>query len=205
MCAGAPRGRLAHMSHLYSLVGAPGSGKRTVGKALSALTGAALLDNHLTNDPVFLAAGVSGQEPVHEEVWALCFEVRRAVREATRHAPPTLAHIFTNYLTAEDREWANVARLRELAADRGVPFVPVWLDCPLPELERRMGLPERHERLKLRDPAQLRDLLDRAGTLPAPPDALVLDTSHLEPLEAARRIVAFAAGIAGVGALANPA
>ena len=74
---------------LHSLIlwGPPGSGKRTVGKALSALTGAALLDNHLTNDPVFLAAGVSGQEPVREEVWALCFEVRRAVREATSRAP----------------------------------------------------------------------------------------------------------------------
>ncbi|GGR86394.1 AAA family ATPase [Deinococcus sedimenti] len=183
------------MSHLYYLVGAPGSGKRTVGKALSALTGAALLDNHLTNDPVFLAAGVSGHEPVSDDVWALCFEVRRAVRAATLHAPPTLAHIFTNYLTAEDREWANVARLRELAAERGVPFVPVWLECPLPELERRMGLPERRERLKLRDPAQLRELLDRAGTLPPPADALVLDTSHLDPLEAARRIVAFAGAV----------
>lgn len=113
------------MSHLYYLVGAPGSGKRTVGKELSALTGAALLDNHLTNDPVFLAAGISGNEPVSDEVWALCFAVRQAIRTATLHAPPTLAHIFTNYLTAQDQEWMNVERLRQLATARGVPFVPV--------------------------------------------------------------------------------
>ncbi|AKH16214.1 MULTISPECIES: hypothetical protein [Deinococcus] len=185
------------MSHLYYLVGAPGSGKRTVGKELSALTGAALLDNHLTNDPVFLAAGISGNEPVSDEVWALCFAVRQAIRTATLHAPPTLAHIFTNYLTAQDQEWMNVERLRQLATARGVPFVPVWLTCPLPELEQRMGLPERAERLKLRDPAQLRELLARAGTLPPPADALVLDTSHLEPFEAARRIVAFAGAVSG--------
>ena len=60
-----------------------------------------------------------------------------------------------------------------------------------------MGLPERAERLKLRDPAQLRELLARAGTLPPPADALVLDTSHLEPFEAARRIVAFAGAVSG--------
>lgn len=124
------------MSHLYYLVGPPGSGKRAVGKALSALTGAALLDNHLANDPVFLAAGVSSNGVVSNEVWELCFAVRKAIRAAILHAPPMLAHIFTNYLTAEEREWRNVERLRELAAKRGVPFVPVWLTCPLPELER---------------------------------------------------------------------
>ena len=180
------------MSHLYYLVGPPGSGKRTVGKALSALTGAALLDNHLANDPVFYAAEVSGNGPVRDEVWELCFQIRRALRAATLLAPPNLAHIFTNYLTAEEREWRNVERLRELTARREVPFVPVWLTCPLSELEGRMTLPERAERLKLRDPAALRDLMDKAGNLPPPPDALVLDTSTLEPAVAARRIAAFA-------------
>jgi cytidylate kinase len=68
----------------------------------------------------------------------------------------------------------------------------VWLTCPLPELERRMLLPERAERLKLRDPAALRDLMVNAGNLPPPPDALVLDTSELLPAEAARRIATFA-------------
>lgn len=183
------------MSHLYYLVGPPGSGKRTVGKALSALTGAALLDNHLTNDPVFLAAGVRSDTEVSAEVWELCFEIRRAVRAATLHAPRTLAHIFTNYLTAEEREWQNVERLRTLAATRGVPFVPVWLSCPLPELERRMGLPERLERLKLRDPAKLRELMDGAGNLPPPPDAIVIDTSILGPADAARLIASHAGAL----------
>lgn len=173
------------MSHLYYLVGPPGSGKRTVGKALSALTGAALLDNHLTNDPVFLAAGVSSDTTVSAEIWELCFDVRKAVRRAMLHAPCRLAHIVTNYLTAEEREWENVERLRELAVTRGVPFVPVWLECPLPELERRMLLPERMERLKLRDPAVLRDLMANAGNLPAPPDAIRLDTSRIGPHDAA--------------------
>ncbi|MBZ9751448.1 AAA family ATPase [Deinococcus sp. HMF7604] len=183
------------MSHLFYLVGPPGAGKRTVGKALATLTGAALLDNHLTNDPVFLAAGLSGKEPVPAEVWELCHAVRKAVRAATLHAPTALAHIFTNYLSAEEQEWQNVQRLRDLAAQRGVPFVPVWLTCALPELEARMTHPARAERLKLRDPVHLRELLARAGTLPPPPDALVLDMTTMSPEDAARQIVAFRAGL----------
>lgn len=183
------------MSHLYYLVGPPGSGKRTVGNHLARLTGAALLDNHLTNDPVFLAAGVSSNGAVSAEVWELCFQGRKAVRAAMLHAPPTLAHIVTNHLTAEEREWRNVERLRELAARRGVPFVPVWLTCGPGELARRMLLPERAERLKLRDPQELRRLLREAGTLPPPPDALLLDTAALLPEEAARRIAVHAGAL----------
>ncbi|MFK7604172.1 hypothetical protein ACI3L1_18410 [Deinococcus sp. SM5_A1] len=184
------------MGHLFHLVGPPGSGKRTVSKALSALTGAALLDNHLTNDPIFLAAGVSSNGEVSAEVWELCFAVRKAIRAAILHAPPTLSHIFTNYLTAEEREWSNVERLRELVAQRGVAFVPVWLTCPLPELERRMGLPERLEREKLTDPMKVRELLANAGNLPAPPGALILDTSTLTPEQSAHRITEHA-GLGG--------
>ncbi|CAM3368587.1 AAA family ATPase [Deinococcus saxicola] len=176
----------------FYLVGPPGSGKRTVSKALSTLTGAALLDNHLANDPIFLAAGVSSDGEVSAEVWELCFAVRKAIRAATLHAPPTLSHIFTNYLTAEEREWRNVDRMRELAAKRGVPFIPVWLTCPLPELERPMLLPERTERLKRRGPARLRELMKGAGNLPAPPDALILDTFMLTPEQSARRIAEYA-------------
>lgn len=183
------------MSHLYYLVGPPGSGKRTVGQALSTLTGAVLLDNHLTNDPVFLAAGVSSNGEISAEVWELAFDVRKAVRAAMLHAPHSLAHIITNYLTAEEREWANVERLRGLAQKRGVPFVPVWLSCPLPELERRMLLPERAERLKLRDPVQLRELMQRAGNLPPPPDAIRIDTSHVSPSDAALLIASHAGAL----------
>lgn len=179
------------MSHLYHLVGPPGSGKRTVGQALAALTGAALPDNHLTNDPVFLAAGVTSGSDIPAEVWALCSTVRQTVWAAMLHAPPTQSHIVTSHLTADDGEWAALQRLRDLAARRGVPFVPVWLTCPLPELERRMLLPQRRGRLKLRDPLRLRQLLATAGTLPPPPDALVLDTAALGPAQAAGQIVAW--------------
>ena len=90
-----------------------------------------------------------------------------------------------------------MAELRALAQERGAAFVPVWLECPLPELEARMGQPERRERLKLRDPLVLRGLMERGGVMDAPADALVLDTARLDPQEAARRIVAFAGAVSG--------
>lgn len=179
------------MSHLYSLVGPPGSGKRTVGKALSALTGAALLDNHMLNDPIFTAFGLDGVKPVPAEAWPFVGRMRAVLWEATLAAPRDVSHIFTSYLANLPDEAEAVEKLRSLAAQRSAVFVPVWLTCPLPELERRMLLPERGERLKLRDPVQLRDLMANAGNLPPPPDALVLDTSVLPPEAAARRIAAF--------------
>ncbi len=187
------------MSHLFYLVGAPGSGKRTVGKALSALTGAALLDNHLFNDPVFTAFGVDGLSPVPPELFDLAEEVRQVGLRALRLAPPARSHILTNYLSRVEEGEAVVAELRALAQERGAAFVPVWLVCPLPELEARMAHPERRERLKLRDPLILRGLLERGGVMDAPADALVLDTTRLDPHEAARRIVAFAGSVSGAG------
>jgi len=180
------------MSHLYLLVGPPGSGKRTVGQQLSGLTGAPLLDNHLTNDPVFQAFGLDGVKPVPPEAWPFASRMRAVVREAVAASPRELSHIFTVYLADKPGEAESLERFRALAAQRGATFVPVWLTCPLPELERRMLLPERAERLKLRDPEGLRALVEESGLLPPPADALVLDTATLSAGDAARRIVAFA-------------
>ncbi|GMA16786.1 hypothetical protein E5F05_16655 [Deinococcus metallilatus] len=180
---------------VYYLVGPPGSGKRTIGKQLARLTGAALLDNHLSNDPVFTAFGLDGQKPVPAQVWTLVKRVRAVVLEAALAAPRDVSHIFTNYLTNEEREWQFVQSLRGLASARGAAFVPVWLSCHTDELARRMTLPERAERLKLRDPEQLRELLEKAGNLPPPPDAIRIDTSTLAPADAALLIAAHAGAL----------
>lgn len=181
------------MAFLYLLVGPPGSGKRTVGRHLSRLTGAPLLDNHLTNDPVFQAFGLDGVRPVPPEAWSFTSRMRAVLREAVQATPPELSHIFTLYLTNQPGEAESLERFRALAAARGGTFVPVWLTCPVDELARRVTLPERSVgRLKLRDPEGLRMLLRDAGILPPPPDALILNTSAMKPEEAARRIAAFA-------------
>lgn len=175
-------------SRLFLLVGPPGSGKRTVGLELARLTGAALLDNHLINDPVFAAFGADGVRPLPPEVWTYTRQVRDVVLAAVAAAPPEVSHIFTMYLGRGEREAAFVERFRGLAPARGAQFVPVWLDCAPAELARRMDRPERRERLKLRDPAALSRLLEDVGQQPAPADALRLNTAELTPARAAQII-----------------
>ncbi|BDP41142.1 hypothetical protein DAETH_11110 [Deinococcus aetherius] len=183
------------MAFLYLLVGPPGSGKRTVGRHLSGLTGAPLLDNHLTNDPVFRAFGLDGVKPVPPEAWVFASRMRAVLREAVQEAPRELSHIFTIYLTNRPGEAESLERFRALADARGATFVPVWLSCAPDELARRLPLPERAERLKLRDPEQLQTLLREAGTLPPPPDAILVDTAALAPADAALLIASHAGAL----------
>ncbi|WP_102127522.1 AAA family ATPase [Deinococcus planocerae] len=183
------------MAFLYLLVGPPGSGKRTVGRHLSGLTGAPLLDNHITNDPVFQAFGLDGVRPVPPEAWVFASKMRTSLREAVGAAPRELSHIFTLYLTDQPGEAESLERFRALAAARGAAFVPVWLSCDTDELARRMLLPERAERLKLRDPEWLRTLLRDAGILPPPSDAILIDTAALAPADAALLIASHAGAL----------
>lgn len=153
------------------------------------MTGAMLIDNHLINDPIFTAYGADGHSPLPEWIWKLVGRVREAAMEAALRATPTTSHVFTNYLSNRPSEERFVQDLRMMAAERRARFVPVWLTCPEEELIRRVGLPGRHARLKMRDPEGLRQLLHAEGMLPAPPDALVLDTSTISPREAANHII----------------
>ncbi|MPY65993.1 AAA family ATPase [Deinococcus sp. SDU3-2] len=183
-------------SFLYLLVGPPGSGKRTVGTHLSRLTGAPLLDNHLTNDPVFHAFGLDGVRPVPPEAWPFASQVRAVVREAVAASPRGLSHIFTVYLADQPGEAEALERFRALAAGRGATFVPVWLTCPTDELARRAALPERSVgRLKLRDPEGVRRIVEENGLLAPPPGAIVLDTAQLTPANAALLIAAHAGAL----------
>lgn len=180
------------MSHLFYLVGPPASGKRTVGQALSKLTGAALLDNHAWNDPIFRAFGADGLSPLPAQAKVLAEEMRLITLRAIEQSPHHLSHILTNYLANHSGELVALNSVRNLAANRGATCVPVWLTCPLSELERRTPLPERQERLKLRDPVQLRAMLETFGSLPPPPDAIQIDTYQVSPSDAALLIASHA-------------
>ncbi|TSA83907.1 hypothetical protein FNU79_11530 [Deinococcus detaillensis] len=163
-----------------------------MGLVLAELTGAVLLDNHLFNDAVFRPYGADGLRPIPDEIHALAAQVRKLGLEAACLAPPDVSHIFTSYLTTRPSGPAAIQARRDLVAVRSAIYVPVWLECNLSELERRMTLPERLERAKMRDVAMLRATLSSADLLPPPPDALVLYTSAFQPAESARQIVEFA-------------
>lgn len=170
---------------VYHLVGPPGSGKRTVGLHLARLTGAVLLDNHLFRDAVYRPYGADGVRPIPPELQELGSQVWALGLQAARLAPHDVSQIFTAYHTAGASGEASAGRIRAVATDRGATYVPVWLECDVEELARRMTLPERHERAKMRDPLALRETLAASGLLPPPPDAIRIDTAALAPADAA--------------------
>lgn len=169
--------------------------------ALAELTGAVLLDNHLFNDAVFRPYGADGLRPIPDEIHVLAAQVRKLGLEAARLAPTDVSHIFTSYLTTRSSGPAALRWVRDLAAARTAVYIPIWLECNLAELERRIILPERSARAKMRDVEMLRATLATSYLLPPPPDALVLDTSVWTPQEAAQQIVAFAQGQAQADSL----
>ncbi|PNY80097.1 hypothetical protein [Deinococcus koreensis] len=166
-----------------------------MGLELARLTGAVLLDNHLFNDAVFKPYGADGLRPITPEIHALASQVRLIGLQAARLAPRDVSQIFTSYLTSRPSGPEALTLLRGVAEARNAAYVPVWLDCDLTELERRMTLPERRQRAKLRDSAILRRTLGESGRLPPPPDAIRIDTSALGPADAARLIASHAGAL----------
>lgn len=175
---------------IVQLVGPPACGKRTIGTLLAQRTGAALIDNHLVNDPVFTAIGANGFGTLPPSAFILAKRVAEVVHEAVLIAPPGLGHIFTKFWVDEPGDAAQEVQMRAVAQRRGVPFYPVWLTCEANELRRRVTLPERRSRNKMRDPAALSELI-RTPLLPAPDDALQLDTTLIDADEAAAEILAW--------------
>jgi hypothetical protein len=111
------------------------------------------------------------------------------VHEATELAPASFSHVFTNWLPDEPENERLVQRKRELAQRRRARFVPVWLSADTEALAARIANPQRSARAKLMDPDVLKGLLT-IPQLPAPSDAIVLDTTNLQPHEVAEAILA---------------
>jgi hypothetical protein len=132
------------------LMGFAGTGKYTIGRGLSDLTGAKLVDNHLINNPIFTVVNADGVTPLPEPVWDKVKQIRRLVYGAIRElSPPNLSFIFTMELRQNNpADHFSFNEVKKLAAARGSLFVPFRLVCDAEELCRRVKTPERAERLK---------------------------------------------------------
>ena len=174
---------------LFLLVGPPAAGKLTLARELERRAGAIVVDNHLVNNAVFVPIGLNRSPEVHLEATdALRARVWDVVIEATEAAPARLSHVFTVWLADSPGSSAHVERLRALAERRGVRFVPVWLQAGTETLLARVDDPGRAERGKLTDPGPLREIL-ALPLLPAPEDALLLDTGTVSPDQAVDAIL----------------
>ncbi len=169
--------------NLIFLYGPAASGKLTVGRELSRITGYRLFHNHLVVDAVTAVFDFGSESFVQlrEEMWLSVF------REAARRG---VSLIFTFAPEPTVRE-SFVADAIAAVEEEGGHVLFVELACPPAELDRRVEDGSRAQFGKLRSRALFRELRDSgAFGYPMPPARLTVDTAELSPENAALRIQA---------------
>ena len=175
---------------IFYLIGHAGVGKLTTAKAISAMTGARIIDNHYVNNPIFNLIELYRPEPLPAEVWNRVSEVRHAILETVAElSPRQWSFVFTHVAFEEPDDIAIYRAVRDVAERRGARFQPVRLRCAIDELARRIASPERRSLLKDVSPENAQ----RNGIIPLlrleEPHALDIDTTNLRPDEVAEAIV----------------
>lgn len=166
---------------LIFLYGPAAAGKLTVGRALQQRTGLCLFHNHLVVDTLLsvFPFGSPSFVKLREQIWLSVFEA--AAREGI-----SLIFTFAPEFTVNP-DFIGAALTTVQKAGGEICFVE--LTCPIDVLEQRMENPSRAQFLKLRSVERFRELRGQgADRFPELPAALTIDTSTIEPPEAARRI-----------------
>lgn len=168
---------------LIIIYGAPAAGKLTIANALGELTGFKVFHNHLSIDcvkPVF----DFGTPPFLRLIETIRFAtIAEAAREGVN-----LIHTFV-YALGEDDE--HFAKLIESAEANGGEAHLVLLRCDPGELRARIGNESRLRIGKLTSPESVDGSLARYDLRSPYPgrDSLVIDTTDIEPEDAATLIV----------------
>jgi hypothetical protein len=161
------------------LHGPPASGKYTVGRALSALSGMPLFHNHLAVDLArsLFEFGTTGFVKLREQVWLAAFEAAAAAGQS---------FIFT-FAPEATVDAGLIERLERIIARHGGRIHFVELRCPEATVQERLGNESRAAFGKLMNINLYRSIRDADGfefpPLPAP--LLVLDSETMSPESAA--------------------
>ncbi len=166
---------------LLFIHGPAASGKLTVARTICELTSFRLFHNHLVVDTLLAVFQFGSPKFVElrERTWLGVFE-------AAAKDEISLVFTFAPENTVRPEFIVNAITAVE---STGGEVCFVELQCPVSELERRMDAPSRHQWQKLKSVEMFRELRDKgANDFPPLPAGLVIDTSTMEPVEAAKRI-----------------
>ncbi|GJL85223.1 MAG: hypothetical protein DHS20C02_09980 [Micavibrio sp.] len=134
------------------LIGYPGVGKYTTGKAIADKTEGVLLDNQLTAMPLFtvMAHDTSkGDCPHIEKLYEKYHQIAAQVFEMMQYAPPALNYVLTDVLLNDSAGHEHFNRVQDMAKARNSFFLPVLLTCENDVLINRVSSSERVSRFKL--------------------------------------------------------
>jgi len=167
---------------LIFLHGPPASGKYTIARVLSRSFGVLNFHNHLT-----IEVAKSLFEFGTDEFWDLTHRLRRAALAARAEAGHANVVFTSCYSSPHDDD--NVAALEHEITVRGGEFLPVFLDCSLAELRRRVTAESRSEMRKLRTTESLDEFLATWNIVPLDrPDILIVATDGRSPADCADEI-----------------
>ncbi len=175
------------------LLGHEGVGKYTIGKALAALTGAKLVDNHSINNPIFSVIHTDGKNTLPSGVWHRVRQIRAAVFETIATlSPPEYSFIFTNASTGRPKDIVVYNQILEIATLRSSLFVVVRLACSTEEITKRIVRDDRKARYKSINAVAAKYRNENEEVYSPPHEHVFdLDVSTLSPETAAKEIVNF--------------
>jgi hypothetical protein len=169
---------------LVFLFGLPGSGKLTVAKELSALTGWKLFHNHLTVDLLLAVFPFGSKEfiELREQIWLSVFAA------AAASEMPGLIFTFNPENTVRQ---SFIEQTLSLISKHGTRVEFVEMLCEESALENRLDTPERRAYKKMLSVTDYRELRNRNvfafPVMPAP--QMRVHTTEQPPRETAVQIV----------------
>ena len=167
---------------LIFLHGPPASGKYTIARALQASHGVLNFHNHLTID-----VAKSLFDFGTDEFWDLTHQLRRTAL-AARAERGAASVVFTNCYSSPHDD-STVAALEGEVISRDGQFVPVFLECSVEELRRRVTAPARKEMRKLQSVQGLDDYIGAWNFAPLDrPNTIVVKTDGRSPEACAEEI-----------------
>ncbi|OIS95115.1 hypothetical protein [Brucella cytisi] len=181
------------------LIGHYAVGKLTVARAIVDATNARLFDNHLANNVIFSLIQVDGRTSLPERVWDMIGVIRdQALLAMEELAPSDASFVLTNCLLESDPgDRATYEKVEQLAIARRSVFVPVILTASDTAHSCRMASPDRAERFKMTDAVAAARKRQTTELLRVNhPHRLDIDTTDMPPVEAARKIISYAASLA---------
>lgn len=165
---------------LVIIYGMPGVGKLTVARKLAKATGFKLFHNHLTFDLARLIY------PVSDKLWKYVRRLRlQFVREAIKADIDGL--VYTTCVTEKSDK--TIRKIKEICKKHKTKLYFAHLHCSHNAHVKRVKTASRENFGKLRDPKELKQLLEKHGAIvKLQMKHLSIDNTKLSPTKAAKKI-----------------